>query len=98
MAQDYDLARPEVAEESEETLKGVRATSAPDARSVVAELDEADSFDGLELPGAIVGEELVVRVVPQASDEFTCGECFLVRHRSQLAREKDGVKFCRDCD
>ncbi|MFB0834455.1 DUF4193 domain-containing protein [Arthrobacter halodurans] len=98
MAQDYDLARPEVAERSEETINGVRATTAPDARGVVAELDEVDSLDGLELPGAFVGEELVVRVIPPAADEFTCGSCFLVRHRSQLARTAGPTVFCRDCE
>ncbi|NKX55946.1 DUF4193 family protein, partial [Arthrobacter mobilis] len=30
--------------------------------------------------------------------EFTCASCFLVRHKSQVAREKDGQKFCRDCE
>ncbi|MBL3803958.1 DUF4193 family protein, partial [Streptomyces sp. BRB081] len=24
--------------------------------------------------------------------------CFLVHHRSQLAREKNGQPICRDCD
>ena len=31
------------------------------------------------------------------SDEFTCSQCFLVHHRSQLARETNGVLVCRDC-
>jgi hypothetical protein len=98
MSQDYDIARPDVAEKSEETLKSVKAMDAPNARTVVEELDESDAYDGVELPGAIVNDELVVQVVPQAADEFTCGSCFLVRHRSQLAREKDGVKYCMDCE
>ncbi|MBM6620694.1 DUF4193 domain-containing protein [Arthrobacter sp.] len=98
MAQDYDEARPDVAERSEETLKRVKEMDAPSARTVTEELDEGEALDGPELPGAIVDDELVVRVLPQAADEFTCGSCFLVRHRSQLAREKDGVKYCRDCE
>jgi hypothetical protein len=44
------------------------------------------------------GEELTVIVVPEQSDEFTCSSCFLVRHRSQIALEKNGLKFCRDCE
>lgn len=97
MAQDYDAQRPDVAEKDEETLKDVKSIDAPNARTVVLELDEADPQDE-ELPGAFINDELVVAVRPQAADEFTCGSCFLVRHHSQMAREKNGVKFCRDCE
>ncbi len=97
MAQDHDEVRPDVAERSEETLKNVQALDAPDARSVVEELDESEPVDGEELPGAIIDDELVVRVRPRAQDEFICGSCFLVRHHSLLAREEDGVLICRDC-
>jgi hypothetical protein len=97
MAQDYDEARPEVAEVSERTLKDIRRLDAPGAMSVQADLEETDLSEGSELPGAIVLDELVVEVVPQAPDEFVCGECFALRHRSQVAREFDGVKVCRDC-
>jgi hypothetical protein len=96
MAQDYDEARPDVAERNEQTLKNVQTMGAPTARTVVDELDVADS-DSMDLPGAIVDEELVVQVVPQGKDEFTCGSCFTVRHRAQLAYEKNGVAYCRDC-
>src|SRR5699024_10646334 len=41
--------------------------------------------------------ELFVRVLPKQNDEFTCMECFLVRHRSQLASEEGGVPICTDC-
>ncbi|GAA1495353.1 DUF4193 family protein [Paeniglutamicibacter kerguelensis] len=97
MAQDYDEARPDVAEASERTLKDVRKMDAPTARSVHADLEETDLSDGIELPGAIVLDELVVEIIPQASDEFVCGECFTVRHRSQAARTLGGAPICRDC-
>ncbi|HYJ60813.1 MAG TPA: DUF4193 family protein [Actinomycetota bacterium] len=35
------------------------------------------------------------RVVPIQSTEFTCSNCFLVKHRSQLADKKK--MLCRDC-
>ena len=35
------------------------------------------------------------RVVPIQSTEFTCTNCFLVKHRSQLADKKK--MLCRDC-
>lgn len=98
MAQDYDEARPDVAEASERTLKDVRKMDAPNAKSVHSELEETDLSEGQELPGAIVLDELVVEIVPRADDEFICGECFTVRHRSQAAREMNGVKICRDCE
>lgn len=98
MAQDYDEVRPDVAEASEKTLQQVQSMDAPTAKSVQSDLEEVDHSEGQELPGAIVLDELVVEVVPQAEDEFTCGSCFLVRHRSQIAAEKNGMKFCRECE
>ncbi len=98
MAVDYDEVRPDVAERSEETLKQVKAMDAPNQKTAVEQLDEDEPLDGGELPGAIIDDELIVQVRPQGQDEFTCGECFLVRYRSQLALEKNGVKICRECE
>ena len=42
-------------------------------------------------------EELSVRVIHKQDDEFTCAECFMVHHRSQLASEENGVMICADC-
>lgn len=40
-------------------------------------------------------EPLAVKVVPAQPTEFTCSNCFLLKHRSQL---KDKAKMlCRDC-
>jgi len=40
-------------------------------------------------------EPLAVKVVPQQATEFVCKNCYLVKHRSQLAdRER---MLCRDC-
>jgi hypothetical protein len=38
-----------------------------------------------------------VRVIPRQADEFTCSTCFLVHHRSQLAKETADGPVCRDC-
>lgn len=97
MAQDYDEDRPDVAEASERVLKDVQKIDAPNAKSVQSDLDETDLSEGQELPGAIVLDELVVEVIPQGSDEFVCGECFSVRHRSQAAGESNGMTICREC-
>ena len=99
MATDYDEVRSDVKESQDRSLEALQSANAPDARSVVSELDEADSLDGALVPGGeIVAEELTVQVIPQAEDEFTCYSCFLVRHRSQIAREKNGHAYCVDCE
>ena len=99
MAADYDELRTDVKETQDSSLEDVKSANAPDARSVVRELDAPDDADALGIPGGeIVAEELTVVVVPAAKDEFTCSSCFLVRHRSQIAREKDGHLYCRECE
>jgi hypothetical protein len=99
VATDYDEIRSDVAETRNASLEALKSANSPDARSVVRELDEADTVDGVELPGAdLCGEELSFEVVPQKADEFTCYSCFLVRHRSQIAKEKGGHAYCLDCE
>ena len=99
MAIDYDEVRSDVKESQERSLEALQSANAPDARSVVTELDETDALDGGLTPGGeIVSEELIVQVVPQGKDEFTCYSCFLVRHRSQLARESNGHSYCIECE
>ena len=86
MATDYDSPRKtddELTEDTLEELKARRAERSP-APSTRRGRGLAESF---ELPGAdLSGEELSVRVLPRQADEFTCSRCFLVHHRSQLAR------------
>ncbi|MDQ0767302.1 hypothetical protein QF031_000051 [Pseudarthrobacter defluvii] len=95
MAADYDEVRSDVKETQERSLEDLQTVNAPDARSVVTELDEADALDDGLIPGGeIISDELIVQVIPQAADEFTCYSCFLVRHRSQRARESNGHAYC----
>ncbi|WP_150462470.1 DUF4193 domain-containing protein [Nesterenkonia ebinurensis] len=98
MATDYDAPRKsddDVNEDSIEELKN-RSTN---RQSAVVDEDEAEAAEGFELPGAdLSDEELQVRVLPAQADEFTCASCFLVRHRSQVAREQNGQFFCTDCE
>jgi hypothetical protein len=99
VATDYDELRTEVKESQNDSLEALKSANAPDAQGVVRELDAADDIDSVGIPGGeIVAEELVVQVVPQREDEFTCYSCFLVRHRSQMAREKDGHAYCIECE
>jgi len=97
MATDYDAPRKtddELAEDSIEELKAQRANKAASA----VDVDEAELAESIELPGADLSDEsLDVRVLPRQSDEFTCSRCFLVHHRSQLAKEVGGLPVCREC-
>ncbi|UZX04357.1 DUF4193 domain-containing protein [Arthrobacter sp. CDRTa11] len=98
MSVDYDAPRLAPEDESNEPLD-VLKTEKSATRGAVPDLDEADLADSFELPGAdLSNEELLVHVIPVQSDEFTCMSCFLVHHRSQLAREKDGKKYCKECE
>jgi hypothetical protein len=36
-------------------------------------------------------------VLPAQEDEFTCANCFLVKHRSQLDHEGADGPICREC-
>ena len=98
MAADYDEVRSDVKESQENSLEALKTANAPDAHSVVLELDQADGLDQDGPGGEFIAEELIVQVIPQADDEFTCFSCFLVRHRSQIAREKDGHSYCIECE
>jgi hypothetical protein len=98
MAIDYDEPRKSESEPVPESLDELR--TAPGAvRTADVDLDEADTAEGIELPGAdLSGLELTVEIVPPKQDEFVCSSCFLVHHRSQLAREKNGLAFCSECE
>ena len=98
MATDYDAPRKSEEDLNEDSIEELKTRRA-DKPTAVVEEDETDLAEGYELPGAdLSGEELLVRVMPAQADEFTCSSCFLVRHRSQIAREKDGHLYCRDCE
>jgi len=98
MATDYDAPRKSEEDLNEDSIEELK-TRRVDKPSAVVDEDETELAEGYELPGAdLSGEELLVRVMPAQADEFTCASCFLVRHRSQIAREKDGLKYCKDCE
>jgi hypothetical protein len=98
MSIDYDAPRLTPEDEPAEALDDLKAEKT-EKRAPVIDLDEADLADTFVLPGAdLSNEELLVQVVPVQSDEFTCMSCFLVHHRSQLARVAAGKMYCRECE
>jgi hypothetical protein len=95
---DYDAPRAAQEGEVTEPLNGLKTEKASTSGAAI-DVDEADLADSFELPGAdLSNEELLVQIVPVQPDEFTCMSCFLVHHRSQLAREKGGKKYCTECE
>ena len=96
MTVDYDAPRRATVD-AEESLDEL-AVGRNETTSSVIDLDEADVAESYVLPGAdLSDEELVVRVIPKQADEFTCSSCFLVHHRSRLARGRNGESICTDC-
>ena len=69
-------------------------TKKPEERPAPEEEEEEDSILSLGREERI--ETLSVKVVPpDPNKEFTCRNCYLVKHRSQLADKKR--LYCRDC-
>jgi hypothetical protein len=96
MATDYDAPRKNDTDDTEsiEALK----ERVPDKLSGVVDGDDADNLGGFELGGADLSElELDVVVLPPQADEFTCVECFIVKHRSLLAKESKLGPICKEC-
>ncbi|MBB2892248.1 DUF4193 domain-containing protein [Flexivirga oryzae] len=97
MATDYDAPRKsddDIDNDSIEELKARRN----DKSTANVDVDETEQAEGFELPGAdLSGEQLSVQVIPRQADEFTCSKCFLVHHRSQLAKEEGGLPVCTEC-
>ncbi|MDR6938855.1 DUF4193 domain-containing protein [Arcanobacterium hippocoleae] len=97
MATDYDSPRKQDEELKADSLEEL-ASRRSDNQSNAVDVDEAEAADGFELPGADLSNvELSVAVIPPQDDEFTCSQCFLVHHRSQLAYEEAGLPVCSEC-
>jgi hypothetical protein len=97
MATDYDAPRRDEVELGEDSIEELKSRRV-DSQSGSVDVDETDSGDAFELPGAdLADEELTVRVLPMQADEFRCSRCFLVHHRSQLAFERNGELICTEC-
>ncbi len=94
---DYDTPRPSVVEVDDDSIEELKARRQA-SQSASVDLDEPETIEDYELPGAdVADEELTVSVVPMRADEFRCDSCFLVHHRSQLVVTGSGQRLCRDC-
>jgi hypothetical protein len=97
VAQDYDAPRRQRAEDEPDETELAAIRQATKVTEVL-DTDGPDAESGLELPWAeLQDQDLEIRVVPRQADEFTCSRCFLVQHRSRLARSRGKQQICRDC-
>jgi hypothetical protein len=96
MATDYDSPRKTDDDLGEDSLQELQARRTDKSAGIIDE--DLDAGEVAELPGADLSNEgLSFKVVPKQADEFTCSRCFLVHHRSQLAKEKNGEPICTEC-
>ena len=95
---DYDAPRRSTVEDADAESLDALTTARKDAQSPDVDVDEGDTAEGVELPGAdLSGEEPTMPVIPKQADEFTCASCFLVQHRSRIASTAGEQTICIDC-
>lgn len=93
MATDYDA--PRKMDDDTESLDAIKER-VPD--SLGSSVDSEDPESGFNLDGAdLFDVDLDVVVLPPQADEFTCVECFLVKHRSQVDYENKLGPVCKEC-
>lgn len=94
MATDYDA--PRKTDEDTESIQALQER-VPDKMSGVVDVDDADN-PGYELSGQDLADvDLDVVVLPPQADEFTCVNCFLVKHRSQIDHDTKLGPICLEC-
>lgn len=95
MATDYDA--PRKTEDDSESIEALKER-VPDKSSGNIDAEDADNPGSFDLPGADLSDlDLDVVVLPAQEDEFTCVECFLVKHRSQIDHETSIGAVCIEC-
>ncbi len=94
MAADYDA--PKKTDDDAESLDAIKERSTP---TTAGSLDvEEVSIDEDHDRETLIDEALNVLVVPPQTDEFTCSECFIVKHKSLLAKKKGKYgDVCVEC-
>lgn len=94
MATDYDA--PRKTDDDTDSIEALKER-VPDKLSGAVDSEDADA-GGFELGGADLSDlELDVVVLPLQADEFTCVECFIVKHRNLLGKETKLGPVCKEC-
>lgn len=98
MATDYDILQKSDDGINEESIDELKVRRTNTKSSVVDDDSETEIY---ELPETELStnEELFVKVLPAQDDEFTCNTCFLVRHKSQIAKiQEKNIFLCKECE
>ena len=90
MATDYDAPRKSDDEESLEAIKEGAPAKAVDIS------DEGDHSEAFVMPEVSVEEDDVV-LIPIQPEEFTCMECFIVKHNTLIAKKTKNGNICIEC-
>lgn len=93
MATDYDA--PRKADDDTESIEAIKERI-PEKAPIGTGDDDVDSVEGFGISD-VVDEDIAVVVLPEQEDEFTCTQCFIVKHVSMLASKKGQDKICREC-
>lgn len=94
MATDYDA--PRKTDDDTESIQALQER-VPDKMSGVVDVDDADNAS-FELAGQDLSDlDLDVVVLPPQADEFTCVNCFLVKHQSQFHHDSKLGPVCAEC-
>jgi hypothetical protein len=94
MATDYDAPRKN--DDENESIEAIKERI-PDKLTGSVDIDESDTGEGFSIP-EVIAEDLDVVVLPPQEDEFTCTECFIVKHHSLLSSKKGKYgKVCLEC-
>ena len=95
MATDYDA--PRKTDDDSESIEALKER-VPDSASGSIDADDADNPGSFELAGADLSDlDLDIVVLPPQADEFTCVNCFLVMHRSQIHHTEKLGPVCLEC-
>ena len=95
MATDYDA--PRKTDDDTESIEALKER-VPDKTSGSIDVDDADNPGSFDLEGGDLSDlDLDVVVLPPQADEFTCVNCFLVKHRSQIDHQTKLGPICAEC-
>ncbi|MEN9714417.1 MAG: hypothetical protein RLZZ164_1081 [Actinomycetota bacterium] len=94
MAADYDA--PKKTDDDAESLDAIKQNTKPTSPSII-DVEEDGIADDHERE-QLIDEALEVTVIPPQTDEFTCSECFIVKHKSMMSTKKSKYgPVCNDC-
>jgi hypothetical protein len=94
MATDYDA--PRKSDDDTESLEAIKERI-PEKIASSPDIDDSEHGEGI-LGHEVIAEDLEVVVLPPQEDEFTCSECFIVKHHSLLAKNKKTGPVCTECE